>query len=197
MMDRESISSAHLVGLSGGGFLSLALALDSAPRIRSLVVIGAAAHCDAHTRAVGENWAETYRKEGYDAYILRLLKDLYSPDWMEAHLDYADRLRAQEKNRNLDGPIRWGLAIRSFDVRGRLAKIKAPTLVVQGMDDQVVDPSHARLLRQAIPGSELKLFPNTGHMVPIEHPTEVAAAARGLIVRAEASGRTEPERTSV
>jgi pimeloyl-ACP methyl ester carboxylesterase len=53
------------------------------------------------------------------------------------------------------------------------------------MDDRIVDPSHARFLRQSIPGAELRLFPATGHLVPVEHPKEVAEAIRDFVRRVE------------
>jgi len=186
LLDKASPEPVHLVGLSAGGFLALKFAIDYPARIRSLVVISGAAHCDAHTRAVGRNWVETYRSEGFDAYFLRLLKDLYYPDWVEAHLDEVDRWREEWRGRPLDGAFRWSRAMEGFDVRGMIGRIRLPTLVVQGMDDQVVDPSHGRLLRQAIPGAQLRLFPQTGHMVPVERPDETT----GMLSSWLATGRS-------
>ncbi len=188
LLDAKGLASAHLVGLSAGAFLSLHLALDRPTRVKSLVVIGGATHCDNHTRAVADRWAETYQKEGFDAYLLRLLKDLFYPDWIEAHLEFADRVREQQKRGDARSVIGWGTAMRSFDLRGRLGKIKAPTLLVQGVDDQVVDPAHGRLLRQSIWGSELRLLAQTGHLVPLERPAETAEAIGGWVDRVEAAG---------
>jgi pimeloyl-ACP methyl ester carboxylesterase len=181
-------SSAHVVGLSAGAFLALRMTVQQPPLVRSLITIAGAGHCDAHTRAVGDSWAEIYRDEGYDAYILRLLKDVYYPDWIEAHLDYADRLREEERNKDLRGVLQWGVAIRSFDVRAQLARIRTPTLIVQGIDDRVVDPSHARILRQSIPGSEVRLLAQTGHMVPLERPSETTQAIRDWVDKVETRG---------
>ena len=182
-LDDRSIEKVDLVGLSAGGFLALRLALDHPERIRRLVVIGAAAHCDNHTRAVGERWAEVYRDEGFDAYSLRLLKDLFYPDWIEAHLEVADAFRDKLRAVDLRGPIQWALSVRTFDLRGRLGRLKAPTLIIHGVDDQVVDSAHARLLRVSIPGAELKLMPQTGHLPPVERPEATAQAIREWIER--------------
>lgn len=186
LLDREKIDRAHLVGLSAGGFLALTVALTQPNRVRSLTLVSSAGHCDAHTRSIGQRWVETYREEGFDAFALRLLKDLYYPDWIEAHLDVADRLRDALRERDLTGSLLWGESIRTFDLRGRLSGIHAPTLAVQGMDDRVVDPSHARLLRQTITGTEVRLLAQTGHMVPVERPEETLEAIRGWVARAEA-----------
>jgi len=185
-LDRSFAASAHLVGHSAGGFLALRIALDHPERVRSLTLIGAGLFCDKHTQAVGERWAETYRDEGYDAYAIRLMKDLYYPDWAEAHLDLLDTFRDAWRKVDLAGAIRWGIAIRDFDVRPRIARLKPPTCVIHGMDDQVVDVSHARLLRQSLSGCEMRLFAQTGHMVPIERPEETVAAVRGWVDKVEA-----------
>ncbi|MCI4318658.1 MAG: alpha/beta fold hydrolase [Thermoplasmata archaeon] len=185
LLDRLGLPSAHLVGMSAGGFLALRLALDHPQRLRSLTLIGSAAQCDGHTRAIATHWAEVYRDEGFDAYALRLLKDLYYPDWIEAHLEVADHLREAVKDQDLRGAILWGGNVRTFDVRGELGRLRLPALILHGMDDRVMDSAHARYLRQSIPGAQLKLFPRTGHFVPIEHPSEVAEAIGSFVARVE------------
>jgi 3-oxoadipate enol-lactonase len=187
MLTRLGTGPVHVVGLSAGGLLALRLALDQPKLLRSLVVIGAAAHIDAHTRAVAERWVETYQQEGYEGYLLRLLKDLYYPDWIEAHLDVADRLREQQDRLDPTGASQWGRTMASFDLRGRLGKLQLKTLVVHGVDDQVVDSAHARLLRVAIPGAEMKLFPQTGHLVPVERPEETGRLLREWVTKVEST----------
>lgn len=182
----HGLPDAHLVGLSAGGFLALYEAVNAPPKVRSLVLISSAGHAEQHTRGIVDRWAATYRDEGFDAYALRLLKDLYYPDWIEAHLDYADEVRDQLRKADLRGTAGWAAATKTYDLRGRLGKLRLPTLIIQGMDDAVVDSSHARLLRQTIPGAELKLLAQTGHMVPVERPSATLEALRPFLRAAEA-----------
>jgi pimeloyl-ACP methyl ester carboxylesterase len=186
LLDREGVDRAHLVGFSAGGFLALTVALAHPSRVRSVTLISSAGHCDRHTRSIGERWVTTDREEGLDAFALRLLKDLYYPDWIEAHLDVADHLRESLAHADLSGTLAWSESIRTFDTRGRLVGLRAPLFVIQGMDDHVVDPSHARLLRQTIQGTEVRLLAQTGHMVVVERPTEVVEAVRGWLGRQDA-----------
>ncbi len=187
LLDDLRIERVHLIGLSAGAYLALAFTLDHPERVRSLVSIAGGSSCDKHTQAIGDRWARTYREEGPDAYVLRLVKDLYYPDWAEAHLDVVDRLREQAREGDFAAFARWGAAIRTFDVRGRVGRVNRPTLVVHGMDDQVVDVAHARLLRQSIPGAELRLLAQTGHLVPIERPDETVVAVQGWVAKVEAA----------
>jgi pimeloyl-ACP methyl ester carboxylesterase len=181
MLNDLAIDQVHFVGLSAGGFLTLRIGVTAPERARSLTLVSAAPHCDAHTRAVGESWAEAYREGGTDAYMLRLLKDAYYPDWIENHMDFVDRVRKKGLSADPQGIVAWGLAIGDFDLRGRLGRVRLPTLILHGMDDRIVDPSHARLLRQSIQGSQLRLFPQTGHMVPVERPQETVQAIRDFL----------------
>ncbi|MCI4323181.1 MAG: alpha/beta fold hydrolase [Thermoplasmata archaeon] len=172
--EEKQLGKFHLVGLSAGGFVALKYALDSPERLRSLTLFGAAAHTDAHMRAVLDRWAELHHLGNLDEYASRMAKDLFSPDWLENHLDFYDEFCATMKARDARAAGQWGSSIRTFDVRRMLGRIALPTLVVQGMDDRLVDPSHARILRQAIPGAEMRLLPYAGHLVPTEKPDEVA-----------------------
>ena len=187
LLDTKGIPSAHWVGLSGGAFLALRAALDRRERLRSLTLISGAAYTDAHTRSVTDRLIETYAKDGPDAYALRLLKDLYYPDWIEAHLDFADRIRDGIAARELGPATAWTRAADRFDERNRIASIVLPVLIVQGMDDAVIDPAHGRILRQSIARSQIRILPQTGHMVPLERPAETAVAIAGFVASVEAT----------
>jgi pimeloyl-ACP methyl ester carboxylesterase len=63
----------------------------------------------------------------------------------------------------------------TWDADGRLAQISAPTLVVAGTADAVVDPRNARLLADAIPNARLELIDGAGHLPFWERAEEFAA----------------------
>ena len=178
-------SRRRTVGLSGCALLALRSTLDAPSRTRTLALLSGAAYTDAHTRSIVDRWAETYAKEGADRFALRLLKDLYYPDWIEAHLDFADEVRRAAVRQDFGPARKWALSIARFDERSRIASIDRPVLVVQGMDDQVTDASHARILRQSIVHAQMRIFPQTGHMIPLERPHETAEAIASFVRSAE------------
>lgn len=194
MARSKGLDSAHVVGLSSGALLGLKLALDRPALVRSLTLIGGAVYTDAHTRAVAERWAETYSTEGPEALALRLLKDLYYPDWIEAHMETIDELHEQVRRADYRGAALWGRQAAAFDERKRIASLAAPVLIVQAMDDQVVDASHGRILRQSISDSRIRILPQTGHLVPIERPEETVDMVRGFVreVEARRAGTEKP-----
>jgi len=186
LLDRRKVDSAHWVGLSAGAFLALRVGLDQPARVRSLSMIAGAVYADSHMRSIIERWAQTLSKDGRDAYALRLLKDLYYPDWIEAHLEIADRLRADVAERDLGPAGRWARSVSGFDERDRITTLRRPVLLVQGIDDAVVDAAHGRIFRQSVPAAQLRLLPQTGHMVPVERPTETAEAVISFLTSVEA-----------
>jgi pimeloyl-ACP methyl ester carboxylesterase len=188
LLDQRKVPRAHVVGLSGGALLALRMGLDRPERVRSVVMISGAAYTDNHTRSIADRWAEIYAKEGRDPFALRLLKDLYYPDWIEAHMDFADRVREDVKTQEFGPATRWARAMATFDERARIGSLTPPALVIQAMDDQVVDASHGRILRQSIPGAQIRILAQTGHMIPIERPAETAEAIASFVRSVEARG---------
>ncbi len=53
-----------------------------------------------------------------------------------------------------------------------LERISAPTLVLHGTEDNVVDHRNADLLVERIPDARVQLLPGTGHMFFWEQPDE-------------------------
>jgi pimeloyl-ACP methyl ester carboxylesterase len=62
-----------------------------------------------------------------------------------------------------------------------LQYIRAPTLVVNGESDVLVEPASARKLAAAIPGAKLIVYPQVGHLPQIEIPQRSAADAAAFV----------------
>jgi pimeloyl-ACP methyl ester carboxylesterase len=57
-----------------------------------------------------------------------------------------------------------------YSNRGRDRQISAPTLVMHGTDDKVVDPRNAEVLATNIPDARLVWVPDAGHLIFWERP---------------------------
>ena len=62
-----------------------------------------------------------------------------------------------------------------------LLYLQAPTLVITGDSDVVVEPASARKLAAAIPGAKLIVYPHVGHLPQIEIPQRSAADAAAFL----------------
>ena len=65
----------------------------------------------------------------------------------------------------------WRGAI-AFDSRRRLAEIKCPTLVLAASNDKTVPRHHAKMLHDAITGSQLVIIDGASHVLIWTHPDE-------------------------
>ncbi|MFY1679444.1 alpha/beta fold hydrolase [Streptomyces sp. WMMC905] len=70
-------------------------------------------------------------------------------------------------------------ALAAFDVRAELGRVRVPTLVLVGSEDQVTGPAEARTLVAGIPDARLAVVPGASHLVPVEQP----AAVTDLLLR--------------
>ena len=60
------------------------------------------------------------------------------------------------------------LACQAFDGRPLLGRVRSPTLVVAGADDQVTPVGCAEELARGIAGARLEVIPHAGHQAPLE-----------------------------
>jgi pimeloyl-ACP methyl ester carboxylesterase len=61
------------------------------------------------------------------------------------------------------------------------ARIQAPTLVIGGLNDKLVDPRVPAQVAKAIPDSRLLILPGVGHVAQMEVPRVVAQAIVGML----------------
>ena len=71
----------------------------------------------------------------------------------------------------------------AIEYEDQLGKITKPTLVVTGESDRTCTPRASRDLHAGIPGSELLIVPNAGHMTFIEQPDLYFPAVRAFFAR--------------
>jgi pimeloyl-ACP methyl ester carboxylesterase len=67
-----------------------------------------------------------------------------------------------------------------------VAKIKAPTLILWGENDPLIEPAAAKKFAAAIPAARLITYPNVGHLPQIEIPQRSAADVAAFL---KSSGR--------
>jgi pimeloyl-ACP methyl ester carboxylesterase len=64
------------------------------------------------------------------------------------------------------------------------ARVQAPTLLIYGMRDKLVDPLTSRRAARTFPDNRLVVLPDSGHVAQMEHPQIVARAVADLLAAA-------------
>jgi pimeloyl-ACP methyl ester carboxylesterase len=62
--------------------------------------------------------------------------------------------------------------MQGWDAYDRLPELRVPTLVIHGSADQVIDVENARVLASRIPGAELAILEDAGHLYHSERADE-------------------------
>lgn len=161
-----------LAGHSMGGAVALQAALDGRLRPEALVLLGTGAKLTVSPSVF----------EGIERRFREFSPELVS--WMTAR-GAPPELLAEVTQDLLSTRAETFLADFSacdgFDLRGRLAALRIPTLVVTGDEDRLTPLKYGEFLAANIPGAVLKIIRGAGHLVMLERPEEVNAVIRAFV----------------
>lgn len=73
------------------------------------------------------------------------------------------------------------LACDRLDISGHVQGIKVPTLLICGTEDKMTPQALSESLKGMIPGAQLVLIPEAGHMVMLEAPDAFNAAVKAFV----------------
>ncbi|HEY3710764.1 MAG TPA: alpha/beta fold hydrolase [Amycolatopsis sp.] len=199
VMDALGVDKAALVGASMGGAYSLDAALAAPERVRRIALVGSGlsghewpADMAAEMQATLRAAVPPERLEQYRAHTAERVDEADVAAAAEANaryfvvgphrtpdaLDEETWLAAKEMceivyRRAWSGP-EWTEDIP--DTRHHLAEIAAPALVLIGLSDVSGVLDLADLFTTTIPGARRLDLPDTGHLPPMERPTETTKA---------------------
>jgi pimeloyl-ACP methyl ester carboxylesterase len=66
------------------------------------------------------------------------------------------------------------LACNAFNMMDELPRVKTRTLILCGAEDAMTPLKFSEALRDGIPGAQLEIVPEAGHMSMLEQPDAVA-----------------------
>lgn len=167
LLDVLAIDRAHVLGVSLGGMIAQEVALRHPERIRALVLACTAPGGEGAVHPAPEALAAFARSPAADreVEIRRALPYLYSERYRRerpAEIEAFVRRRVAAAA-SVDGHA-WQLAAAvGHSAWDRLAKIRAPTLVIAGEDDRLVSAENSRRIAGRIPRAKLVLLPGAPH----------------------------------
>jgi 3-oxoadipate enol-lactonase len=179
LIDFLSIERTHFLGLSLGGFVGQWLGVHAPDRIERLILSNTASYLagelpfDEQIRTV---LAAKDMNDSADGFVRN-----WFPATMRAHKnETVDAFRKMVLTTPPHGLAGNYAALRDVDLRRTISLIKAPTLVIGGLDDTVTRASHSEEIAAAVPNAKLALLPGV-HILNVEQPDRFMSEVLGFL----------------
>jgi pimeloyl-ACP methyl ester carboxylesterase len=189
VLDGYGLASAHLAGMSLGGYLAQLVALKCPSRVRSLTLIASERLALAdpalpamdpaipayHARAPTLDWSDREAVLDYQVGAWQLLAGSAHPfdeagirAMAAADFERTPDPRSAFNHASLGDAEGWV---------GRLTEIRVPALVIHGTEDPVLPYAHGVALEEGLPRATLVTLEGTGHEL---HPADREAMLEAI-----------------
>jgi pimeloyl-ACP methyl ester carboxylesterase len=173
-MAELNIRAAVFVGISLGSAIALTLALKYPRQVLGLGLFGSGSKLPVLPILL-----ETAGNPiAFESVVETVNKNCFSSEAPQNLIELSRRTMLGIRPPVLLGDL---MACNEFDVTSQLDKIKAPTLIICGAEDQMTPLKFSELLQTGIANSQLHVLDNAGHMVMLEQPDAVADLLKQFI----------------
>jgi pimeloyl-ACP methyl ester carboxylesterase len=173
LLDQLDLRDLLVVGVGLGGWIAAEIAVKDSSRLSQLVMANAIGIKvgDRETRDIVDIWSLLFDEYNELAY--------YDPN-VGKHdyktLPAADSLAAA-RNREAYSRFCWSPYMHNPKLKGRLHRIRIPTLFLWGTADRILSDRYGRGYCAMIPGARFETIERAGHFPHVEQPEEFARRA--------------------
>jgi pimeloyl-ACP methyl ester carboxylesterase len=180
VLDEAGAARAHVLGASLGGMIAQVVAAEHPERVDRLVLCCTTAGGDAGVpmpEVTVRLFQEAATLDPLEA-TRRFTFNAFGPD---APLELVEDVY-RRRLANPPDPVGWqGQAAAGTTFPGVDGAISAPTLVVTGTADNVVDPRNAGVLADRIAGARVERLDGAGHLLFWEQPDAFVRIVTGFL----------------
>jgi pimeloyl-ACP methyl ester carboxylesterase len=172
LMRSLSIDKAVLVGLSMGGYVSLAFYRQYKDAVAAMVLADTRASADLpEARSRRLESAARVEQSGTAAAVEELIPRLVGEQTLRSRLDVVERVRRLAQATSAAGfaAAQRAMADRA-DSTPMLSGITCPVIFVAGDQDTITPPSEAEAMQEKTPGAQLRIIQGAGHLSNMERP---------------------------
>lgn len=176
-----------IAGHSMGGRIALEVMRRVPARVRGMALLDtgyeplAAGQAGEHEAAGRHALLAVARTAGMRAMIRQWVQGMVHP----ARLQDEDLIHGIVEMMARHTPDLYAAQIHALlnrpDAQTVLQSIRVPSLALCGREDLSAPPSRHSAIAAMIPGCQLSIIPDCGHMAPLERPEAVSAALRGWL----------------
>jgi len=187
MLEALEIEKAHIAGISYGGEVAQAFALQYSQKTISLILADTVSEVRSELRYIVEGWIDALRSGDAGVFFNATVPWNFSPEFVRAHPELM--VDAQKRYALLDFQAVTQLCecFLQVDFTSRLNEIKIPTCIIVGEKDLLKGMEYAQIIKREIPGAELHIFPGAGHATCWERAAEFNTVVLGFLAKQEAN----------
>ena len=170
LLDELDLKDVTLVGVSLGGWIAAEMAVKSTARLARLILANTVGIKvgSRETRDIADIFAMTEKEFNERAYAN---PELGARDYKA--MAEAD-VRVVARNREATALYGWSPYMHDPKLKGRLHRIRIPTLLLWGDRDRILSESYGRAYAAAIPGARFETMTPAGHFPHLDQPDEFA-----------------------
>jgi len=173
LMDALDLRDTLVIGVSLGAWIAAAIAVKSTARMARLVL----------GNPVGIKVGDRETRDILDIFAMvegEFLEKAFA-DPAVGRRDYRamreDEVTVVARNREAAALYAWSPYMHDPKLKGRLHRIRIPTLVVWGAADRLVGEAYCRAFAAAVPDAKFVAIAGAGHFPHIEQPKAFAGRA--------------------
>ena len=168
LLDHLGAGPAVLCGLSLGGMVAQQIAIDRPDRVSAIIVANSRSSFSAPEHAaIVDNWIALLRQDNGPLERLRttwpvLVNERFrNSSSGRAVFEVWARVLAGVPGSSLCHVAR---GMTRFDMRGRLATVRVPALLIGSEEDRLFSPDHTREIGNELAGSTCAVISGAGHL---------------------------------
>jgi 3-oxoadipate enol-lactonase len=166
LLDELGLDRVSVCGVSLGGMVAMALAVEAPERVERLVLACTSAYLGS--RQQWDERARVVRAEGMEAVADTVVGRWFTQALAQEDPETVARFRAMLAATPPEGYARCCEAVGAWDARGWISAITAPVLVVAGAEDPATPVDHAERIASSIPGARLHVLEGAAHLANVE-----------------------------
>jgi 3-oxoadipate enol-lactonase len=178
LLDVLDIERTHFCGLSMGGAIAQWLGINAPQRLSKLVIANSAPRI-----GTAQGWldrAAQVRASGLDAIADGAAGRWFTPSFVQREAQRVAALVAMLRGSSAEGYAACCDALAAADLRGQLAAITVPTLLIAGASDPVTTVADAAAMREQIAGAVMVTL-EASHISNIEAESAFSLALREFL----------------
>lgn len=191
LMDGLDIGQAHFCGVSVGGMVAQTMGVRHADRLLSLTLVDTIDHTPMSAHPMWANRIGQAEAHGMGGTVASTMERWLTPAYREAHPEVVERISGMLRGTPVQGYVGVAQAILAFNLTDALTRVRCPTLVVVGANDEGAPVSMAQSIAENIPGAKLEVLPDAAHLSFIEQPERFHAIFDAFLGHAACGGQCD------